>query len=96
MYELSAGMLYFYDIANINKMIDPIELESFFTLMEVYGSDCMINENNVVPFTHSEKRLLAANSLNLFCQSITSKLVTLDQLKQSEQHPSLSIVINLC
>lgn len=27
MYEISAGMLYFYDIVNINKMIEPSEIE---------------------------------------------------------------------
>lgn len=27
MYESSGGMLYFHDIININKMIDPIEIE---------------------------------------------------------------------
>lgn len=27
MYEISGGMLYFYDIINVNKMIHPIEIE---------------------------------------------------------------------
>ena len=55
---LKAGNLVLSDILNYNKMKQPIEVQNFFILMEVYGYQFPINyfEPNISPLAMQRRR----------------------------------------
>ena len=55
---LKGGNLILNDILNYNKMKQPIEVQNFFILMEVYGYQFPINyfEPNIAPLAMQRRR----------------------------------------
>ena len=55
---LKGGNLTLFDVVNFNKMTEPVEIQNFFILMEVYGYQFPVNyfDPNVSPLAMQRRR----------------------------------------